>query len=129
MKREKIKTPRGTARELRRADMSIFRAERDKRRESENPGTHTFKVAAHGGGRSPERNPHHHSVATVTDMRDGTYVMSQYDYSQDYPANVPSPHRALLSRKVFHTYGAAKEASDEINRITVAEYKPLPKAA
>ena len=31
MKREKIKTTRGTARRLRRRDMSVFRAEREKR--------------------------------------------------------------------------------------------------
>lgn len=130
MKREKIKTPRGTARKLRRADMSVFRAERDKRREAENPGTHTAHFAV-ARGRAPERNPHGHSVATVTDMGDGQYVVRTYGWTPSYPANVPCPLREEVAvSQWFNTYGSAKEAADEINHITVAPYKPLlPQAA
>lgn len=129
MKREKIKTPRGTARRLRRSDMSVFRNERDKKRESDSAGTHTFNTAP----RRPqlrEASPHAHSVATVTDMRNGEYVVRQYDYSKDYPANVPCPLRnPVAAPRYFATYGAAKELADEINRIEVAQYKPLRLAA
>lgn len=125
MKREKIKVPRGTARRLRRADMSIFRAERDKRREAESAGTHTFNQAARTS-RPAERNPHGHSVATVTDMRNGEYVVRQYDWTATYPANVPSPLRnEIAAPRYFRTYGAAKELSDEINRIEAPKPKPL----
>ena len=126
MKREKLKTPRGTARRLRRSDMSVFRAEREKRGEASSAGTHTFNVSTVRGGRAPERNPHHHSVATVTDMGNGTYQVRQYDWTHDYPANVPCPRRNLIGSILhFATYGAAKEHADEINRITVAGPKPL----
>lgn len=129
MKREKIKVPRGTARKLRRMDMAVFRNERAKRKEAENPGTHTFKVYPRAG-RAPERNPHFHSVATVTDMGNGQHVVRQYAWSIDYPANVPAPHREeVAERRYFSTYGAAKEVADEINHIRVAEYKPLRAAA
>lgn len=125
MKREKIKVPRGTARRLRRADMSIFRAEREKRREAASAGTHTFNQAARGA-HPTERNPNGHSVATVTDMRNGEYVVRQYDWSSTYPANVPCPHRnEIAAPRHFRTYGAAKELSDAINRIEAPAPKPL----
>ena len=118
MKRERVKTPRGTARKLRRQDMSIFRAERDKRRDAADASTITFNTYPGSGGRTKERNPHHHSVATVTDMRDGTFVVRQYDWTLDYPANVPCPCRREVSvPKDFATFGHAKTLADEINRI------------
>ena len=129
MKREKIKTPRGTARRLRRADMGVFRNERDKRREADSAGTHTFNTYPRRGIPA-ERNPHGHSVATVTDLRDGHYVVRQYDWSKDYPANVPCPLRKEIgAQRHFRSYGPAKEMSDEINHITVPTLKPLRFAA
>lgn len=130
MKREKIKTPRGTARKLRRADITVFKAEREKRRSKEfSAGTHTVNWAG-PQGRSPERNPHFHSVATVTDLRNGQYVVRQYDWTNDYPANVPAPLRHEIgARQYFDTYGSAKEVSDEINRIMVPEPRPLRRVA
>ena len=125
MKRERIKTPRGTARRLRRSDMSVFRNERDKKREADSAGTHTFNTYPRRGIPA-ERNPHQHSVATVTDMRNGLFLLRQYDWTKDYPANVPAPHRYEVGvPRHFDTYGAAKEAADEINRIAVPEPKPL----
>lgn len=125
MKREKIKVPRGTARRLRRADITVFKAEREKRKQAFSAGTHTVKFYP-GGGRAPERNPHAHSVATVTDMGDGTYHVRQYDYSSAYPANVPCPLRnEIAARRILNTFGAAKECADEINRIEVPAPKPL----
>ena len=124
MKREKIKVPRGTARRLRRQDMAIFRAERDKRRESADASTISYNLAP-TRGKAIERNPHGQSVATVTDLG-GQYVVRQYDWSSAYPANVPCPLRQEIgAKRYFATYGAAKEYADEINRITVPAPKPL----
>lgn len=130
MKREKIKVPRGTARKLRRADITVFKAEREKRsREAASAGTHTVNFAPRQG-KASERNPHGHSVATVTDMGNGSYVVRQYDWTATYPANVPCPHRNEIgSPRTFATYGAAKELADEINRIEAPTPKPLRRIA
>ena len=118
MKRERIKTTKGTTRRMRRQDMSIFRAERDKRKASADASTFTYNLAPRGRGPAKERNPHHHSVATVTDMRNGQFVVRQYAWTLDYPANVPSPGREEVAEpRYFVNFGHAKDLADEINRI------------
>ena len=117
MKREHIKTARGTARRLRRQDMSIFRAERDKRRDAVGAVDIQYKVFQ-GPIRAREGNPHNHAVATVTDVGNGGYVVRQYGWTNAYPANVPCPCREEVAMpREFRTYGAAKGCADEINRI------------
>ena len=119
MKHERIKKPHGTARKLRRQDMSIFRAEREKRRESATVVDFNYKVFL-GPIRAREGNPHNHTVATVTDRGNGEYIVRQYAWTNSYPANVPCPCREEVAvPKEFRTYGAAKECADEINRIGV----------
>jgi len=128
MKREKIKVPRGTARRLRRADITVFKAERLKRRAATGSITHSVTWAQQV--KAADRNPHAHAVATVTALPDGQYVVRQYEWTATYPANVPAPHRNEVAvPQYFSTYGAAKECADEINRITVPEPRPLRKAA
>jgi hypothetical protein len=116
---EKMKVARGTARKFRRMSMDVFRQEQSRRaKAAADAVTITYNLAGHRGTHR-ELNQHLHDVATITDLRNGLFVVRRYQSTPDYPANVPAPHRKLLFRYPVVTKNKAVTDAERINAIEV----------
>lgn len=116
---KKMKVARGTARKGRRLSMDVFRSEQSAKRAAiANAVTVTYTTfgtrAAHR-----ELNPHLHDVATVTDLRNGYFVVNRYESSPAFPANVVAPRRKFLFRYALMSQGQAISTADRVNSIEV----------
>ena len=110
-----MKTVKGTARKLRRADITVFKALREKKLSSLPKSTHHCNFAPKRGAMR-EGNPHLHDVATVCAVAPGLALVTTWESTTDFPANVPCFGRAKKYSYGIMGRGAALQIAAKINQ-------------